>query len=193
MKRSHLTLVALALALSVAGAAFGARTRSTAPAVSQAPIEQLDAFSVAEVLANSPPDVVVVTLDDAKHPLRGAVPEAMFAADDEAFVKAAPSRKVILAGSDPVRVDRLARRLVASGHRASILAGGTPAWDAAMDTDPAAPAANASSKVWQRYRTNVALRRSFGDAEAAPAAPIAAPKLPVAPAGGGGAKKREGC
>ena len=65
MKRSHLTLVALALALSVAGAAFGARTRSTAPAVSQAPIEQLDAFSVAEVLANSPPDVVVVTLDDA--------------------------------------------------------------------------------------------------------------------------------
>ncbi len=193
MKRTHMTLIGLALALSVAGAAFGQRDRGPKPAAPEGPIAALDAFAVAEVLAKAPPDVVVVTLDEAKHPLRGAVPQAVFGADDEAFVKAAPAaRRVILAGADPARMDRVARRLAATGHRVSVLAGGVGAWDAAMDADPGAPPATASSMAWQRYRTNVALRRSFGDAEAAPAAPIAAPIAPVGPAGGG-AKKREGC
>ncbi len=193
MKRKHMSLLALALALSVAGVAFGQRDRSVNPPVCEGAIDRLDVFAVAQVLAEAPPDVVVVTLDDAKHPLRGSVPLAVFGADDDAFVKAAPkARRVILAGSDLVRMDRLARKLTASGHRASVLAGGIGGWDAAMDADPNAPPATASSNVWQQYRTNVALRRSFGDAASAPAAPIAAPIAPVGPAGGG-SKKREGC
>ncbi len=194
MNRTRLTLVALALALSVAGAAFGQRTRAPAPPAAEIAIPAMDAFAVAGVLSESPPDIVVVTLDAPKHPLRGAVPASMFGADDEAFVKAAPTaRRIVLAGADPVRMDRLARRLVATGHRTSILAGGTDGWDRAMDADPAAPPDNASSKVWQQHRMNVALRRSFGDAAAA-AAPVTPVVAPIAPAGaGGGAKKREGC
>jgi hypothetical protein len=117
----------------------------------------------------------------------------VFGADDDALVKAAPrARRVILAGADLVRVDRVARRLVATGHRAAVLGGGVAAWDRAMDADPAAPVAGATGAAWQKHRTDVALRRSFGDAAAAPAAPVA---MPVAPAlaAPGGAKKREGC
>ena len=194
MNRTRMSLIAAALALSVAGAAFGQRSRAPAAPPADVAIQALDAFTVAEVLAESPPDVVVVALDAPKHPLRGAVPASLFGADDDAFVKAAPAaRRIVLAGADPVRMDRLARRLVATGRRASILAGGTEAWDRAMDADPASPPDGASSRTWQQHRTHVALRRSFGDAAAAaaPQAPVVAPILPAGPSGG--AKKREGC
>jgi hypothetical protein len=193
MNRNRLSLLALALSLSVAGAAFGQRSaRSSAPSPETA-IEALDPFAVAAVLAEGSPDVVVISLDAPRHPLRGALPAAVFGADDDALVKAAPrARRVILAGADLVRVDRVARRLVATGHRAAVLGGGVAAWDRAMEADPPAPVAGATGAAWQKHRTDVALRRSFGDAAAAPAAPVA---MPVAPAlaAPGGAKKREGC
>ena len=195
MNRTRLSLIAMALAFSVAGAAFGARQHAAAPPSVEAPIPTLDAFGVAQILAESPPDTVVVSLDTPKHPMRGAVPETMFAADDDAFVKSAPrARKLVLAGADPVRVDRLAHRLSQAGRHVTVLAGGTDGWDRAMESDPPAPAPNANAKVWQQHRTNVALRRSFGDAAAAaaPVNPVAAPVAPVS-GGGGGPKKREGC
>lgn len=195
MNRARMSLLALALAFSVAGAAFGARAKPVAPAPADVAIPTLDAFGVAQILAESPPDTVVVTLDSPKHPLRGAMPETVFGADDDAFVKAAPrARRIVLAGADPVRVDRLAHRLAQGGRRVMVLAGGTDGWDRAMDADPQAPPPGASDKALQQYRTNVALRRSFGDAAAA-AAPVNPVVAPVAPAsgGGGGPKKREGC
>lgn len=100
MNRTRLTLVALALALSVAGAAFGRRSRAPAPPAAEVAIPAMDAFAVAGVLSVA--DIVVVTLDAPKHPLRGAVPASMFGADDEAFVKAAPAaRRIVLAGAEP--------------------------------------------------------------------------------------------
>ncbi|MFO0586640.1 MAG: hypothetical protein U0441_03845 [Polyangiaceae bacterium] len=195
MNRTRMSLVALALAFSVAGAAFGARSKPAGPAPADAPIPTLDAFGVADVLSEAPTDTVVVTLDSPKHPLRGAMPETAFGADDDTFVKAAPrARRIILAGADPVRVDRVAHQLMHTGRRVTVLAGGTDGWDRAMDADPPSPPAGASDKVLQQYRTNVALRRSFGDAAAA-AAPVNPVVAPVAPAsgGGGGPKKREGC
>lgn len=195
MNRTRLSLIAMALAFSVAGAAFGARQHVAAPPTVEAPIPTLDAFGLAQILAESPPDTVVVSLDTTKHPMRGAVPETLFAADDDAFVKSAPrARKIVLAGADPVRVDRLAHRLSQGGRHVTVLAGGTDGWDRAMESDPPEPAANANARVWQQHRTNVALRRSFGDAAAAaaPVNPVIAPVAPVS-GGGGGPKKREGC
>lgn len=190
--RSRITLLALALGLSVAGAALGQRATGSRPAP-EVTIEAVDPFAVASVLAKGAPDVVVVTFDAPKHPLRGAVPAVAFGADDAAFIAAAPrARKVILAGKDAVRADRVARKLVASGRRAAVLAGGVEAWDRAMDVDPPAPAAGAGAEAWNKHRADVALRRSFGDAEAAPPPPVAVPVAPVM-APSGGAKKREGC
>ena len=99
----------------------------------------------------------------------------------------------MLAGGDPVRVDRIARKLSSSGRDVRVLAGGLGAWDTAMDADPKAPADGATVEVWAAYRSRLALRRSFGDAAAAPVSPFAAPIAPIAAPGGGGAKKREGC
>lgn len=193
MNRTRMSLVAFALALALAGAAFGQRSAKLAAPRPEPVIEAVDAFAVAEILAQAPPDVVVVALDDARHALRGAVPIASFGADDESFVKAAPkARRVVLAGADRVRMDRVARRLVASGRRAAVLAGGTEAWDRAMDSDPPAPDASAPAAAWSAHRARVALRRSFGDAAAAPAAPAAPPPAPL-PAAPSGPKKREGC
>ena len=196
MNRIRLSLAAAALALSIAGAVLGARSRAPADPPQDIAVSMLDAFAVAKVLAESPPDTVVVTLDSPKHPLRGAVPASIFGADDEAFLRSAPTaRGVVLAGADPVRVDRLARRLIASGRRVSVLAGGTDAWDRVMDEDPPAPPAGASSEVWAQHRTHVALRRSFGDAAAAAAvaAPVLVPVLPAQGGAVGAPKKREGC
>jgi rhodanese-related sulfurtransferase len=193
MNRNRLSLLALALSLSVAGAAFGQRSARTSGPSPEVAVAALDPFAVAAILAEAPTDVVVVALDAPAHPLRGALPASVFGTDDDAFVKAAPrARRVILAGADPVRVDRVARRLVATGHRAAVLAGGVAGWDRAMDADPPPPAAGAPAEAWQKHRTEVALRRSFGDAAAAPAAPVAVPLAPAL-AAPGGAKKREGC
>jgi rhodanese-related sulfurtransferase len=191
--RSRLTLLALAVALAGAGAFFGSRPAAPSIPASERPVEALDPFAVAATLAEAPPDAVVIALDTPRHPLRGAIPAAAFGGDDATLVAQAPkARRVILAGADPVRVDRVARKLRASGRRAAVLAGGTSAWDQAMDADPPAPAPTASAATWQKHRAAVALRRSFGDAEAAPAAPVAAPATPVM-AAPSGPKKREGC
>ena len=193
--RTRLTLVALALALGAAGAALGHRSAPAAAApATQVTVEAVDPFALAAILAEGPADTVVIAFDDAKHPLRGAMPAAAFGADDTALVAAAPkARRIILAGSDLVRMDRVARKLLTAGRRVSVLAGGNVAWDKLMDADPPAPAAGSSAQVWKTYRTRVALRRSFGDASAAPAAPVAAPVAPAMAAPGGGPKKREGC
>ena len=191
--RVRLVLVAAALALSTAGAALGSHHQAASAPVSERPVEQLDPFAVAEILAAGPPDTLVIALDAPKHPLRGAIPAAALGKDDEALVAQAPrARRLILAGADPVRVDRVVRRLLASGHRAAVLHGGVAAWDHAMDADPPAPPASAAAADWRRHRGTVALRRSFGDAAAAPAAPVAMP-APGPLAAPSGQKKREGC
>jgi rhodanese-related sulfurtransferase len=193
--QTRMTLIGVALALGVASAALGSRAASrSSSAVPAAAPTMLEPFAVAELLAEAPPDVVVVSLDAAKHPLRGAMPIASLAQSDEAFVDGAPkARRIVLAGADAVRVDRLARRLLAEGRDVRVLAGGVEAWDHAMDADPPAPPSGATSADWQTYRTRVALRRSFGEAPAAPAAPVAAPVAPAAAPAGGAPKKREGC
>ncbi|MFO0754944.1 MAG: hypothetical protein U0359_00515 [Byssovorax sp.] len=192
--RVRIGLLAAALTLSLTGMVFGRSTVGPAPAAYSGPVPAVDAFTVAERLAGVSPEVVVITLDPpVRHPLRGALPASSFGPDDEALVAGAPrSRELILAGVDPLRVDRAARRLLASGRRVAVLEGGVAAWDLAMDADPPAPAANAPAATWQTYRSHVALRRSFGDAAAAPAPTVAAP-APALAAPSGAAKKREGC
>jgi hypothetical protein len=192
--RTRLSLVVLALALSGAGAALGHRGAPPAKAPQLAAVATVDAFALAKILAESPPDTVVLALDGAKHPLRGALPSALLGADDAVVVERAPkARRIIVAAADPARAEKLARALGATGRRAAVLRGGIAAWDAAMDADPPAPAPTANEAAWKEHRSSVALRRSFGDASAAPATPVAAPVAPVAAPGGGGAKKREGC
>lgn len=196
MKRARTWLLVAALTLGVGGAALAQRPRHSA-APKDVTVASIDVFEVAALLAEAPPDTLVVVMDTPKHALRGAAPMGQFGADDAAFVERAPkARAIVLAGRDQVRMDKLARSLLAAGRRVTVLKGGLAAWDAAMDADPKAPPATAPSAVWARYRTEVALRRSFGDAESAPPAPVLVPPAPIAPAAGpaGGApKKREGC
>jgi hypothetical protein len=183
--------------------AFGSAALSKRPPRSKTPSANVEVawspnavepFALAELLAEAPPDVVVIALDEARHPLRGAVPLAALASSDEAFVASAPKRRVVLAAFDQVRADRLARRLLARGTDARVLLGGLDAWDRAMDEDPLAPSSSAPYATWQTYRSHVALRHAFGDASLAPAtAPIAAPVAPVAAPTSGAPKKREGC
>jgi ketosteroid isomerase-like protein len=190
----RLTLVTVALALGVASAALAGRVGSRlAPAGGV--YGEVDPFGVAALLAEGAPDAVVVVLDATplRHPMRGATAVSAFGPDDDAFVAGAPrARALVLAGGDPVRVDRVARRLRATGRDVRVLAGGLGAWDTAMDVDPKAPADGATADVWAAYRTRLALRRAFGDAAAAPA-PVAAPVAPAAAPAGGAPKKREGC
>lgn len=187
---------ALVLALGSAALAGRAPKSKTPPAnaeVSWSPVA-IEPFALAKLLAEAPPDVLVIGLDEARHPLRGAMPLAALAASDEALLAAPPrARRVILAGFDQVRADRLARRLLAKGVETRVLLGGLDAWDRTMDADPATPWPNANAATWQTYRTQVALRHAFGDASLAPAAPVAAPIAPVAAPAGGAPKKREGC
>ena len=193
-ERAHALLIALALSFGVAGAALAQRVMPRPAVTQEQAVEALDSFALAAILAKGSPDDVVIAMDTPKHPLRGATPISVYGADDAAFAERAPkARRVILAGADEVRMDRVARRLLATGRRAAVLRGGTAAWDAAMDADPKAPAAGSPAAVWARYRTDVALRRSFGDASAAPVAPVAAPIAPAILPQGGASKKREGC
>jgi len=188
------SLLVAAGIVAVAGAALGARARSndTVLMASAAP-STIEPFALAQVLSQAPPDIVVISLDDARHPLIGAVPSSMYGESDDAFVASAPkARRIVLAGKDQVRVDRVARRLQAAGRSVAVLAGGIDAWDKAMDADPAAPADTAGAEAWEAYRVNVALRRYFGDASAAPP-PAAAPRPAAAPAAPAAPKKREGC
>jgi hypothetical protein len=199
---SRLALAGSALVLAFASMAFARRDGSsakTAPATtttvaSRAPVT-IEAFALAQLLAEAPPDTVVIALDEPRHPLRFAVPIALLIGPggDEAFAaSASKSRRIVLAGFDQVRVDRLARRLLAGDRDARVLEGGLDAWDKAMDADPAPPPANAGGEAWQTYRTRVALRHAFGDASLAPAAAVVVPVAPLtAPLGA--PKKREGC
>lgn len=196
MNPAHLKrgLVGAAVALALAGAAFGRGPARPVTAAMSARAPSLVApFALARVLAASPPDVVVIDLDDAQHPLRGAVPASAYGRDDAALVAHAPTAgRIILAARDPVRADRVARRLLAAGHSVQVLAGGLDAWDAAMRADPPPPADNASADARARYAFDVALRHAFGDPGAAPVAPVrAVAPPPSAPSAGSG--RREGC
>ncbi len=191
--RTRLTLIAAALSLGVAGTILGSRAAS-APTPPEPVLTSVEPFTVAALLAGPSPEVVVITLDaSARHPLRGAMPASAFGEDDNAFVERAPrARRVILAGADLVRVDRVARRLIATKRDVAVLKGGIDAWDRAMDADPPPPSASAPASAWPAHRVEVALRRSFGDALAAPQTPVVAPIAPAL-AAPGGPKKREGC
>lgn len=193
-KRPKTLLLAGAVALALAGAAFG-RPRTTAPtSPSSAPPPTVEAFEVARLLSKAPPDTLVVTLGDGRHPLFGATPISLFGASEDEQVEHAPkARRIVLVGGDAVATDHLARRMIAGGSDVSVLAGGREAWDRAMDADPKAPPPTANADARARYLEAVALRRYFGDKASAPksvvVAPVAAPQLAPAPR----AKKREGC
>lgn len=189
------TLLAVAVLLALAGAAFGrGGVHHAAPARSPRAPAAIEAFALARVLTAAPPDVVVIGLDDATKPLRGALPAAMYGRDDDALIAHAPEGgRIILAARDTVRADRIARRMMANGRSVTVLSGGIDAWDRAMSVDPPAPAANADAATRARYAYDVALRHAFGDPSAAPAAPVRAVAPPAASGGGGGAARREGC
>lgn len=186
------SFIVSAMIVAVAGAALAARARTDPAPASTLPPATLEPFAVAQLLSQAPTDVVVVSLDEARHSMAGATPVELYGAGDEAFIAAAPkARRIVIAAKDSVRADRIARRLMATGRSVSVLAGGIDSWDKAMDADPPAPPESAGADVWDTYRTNVALRRYFGDASAAP--PAAAPRPVALPPAGGAPKKREGC
>lgn len=190
----HSMLAVTALGVAFAAAGLG-RNRPATPAVAvtaaPAPVGTLGPFALAKLLAESPPDVVVIALDAPRHPLRFADPVALYGATDDAVVAGAPSaRRIVLVGFDVVRVDRLARRMAALGRRVDVLAGGLESWDKTMDADPTPPTGS-DAQAWQLHRENLALRRAFGDAPPTPVTPVAAPVAPVGQPGV--AKKREGC
>lgn len=187
-------LLGAAMVLALAGAAFGRGPTHTAPTPlsPRAPVT-LAPFALARILAASPPDVLVIALDESRRPLRGAMPASAFGRDDAALVANAPQHgRIVLAARDLVRVDRVARRLMATGRSVQVLEGGVDAWDRAMSVDPPAPAAAASADVRARYAFDLALRRAFGDPNVAPAAPVRAVAPPPATAGGA-RSRREGC
>lgn len=189
-------LLIVAVVLALAGAAFGRGTahHAAAPTRTHAPAT-LTPFALARVLAEAPPDVVVIGLDNAEHALRGAQPAAIFGRDDAALIANAPQRgRIVLAARDVVRADRVARRLIAAGRSVSVIDGGIEAWDRAMRADPPAPPPAASAATRANYAYDLALRHAFGDPNAAPASaprPVAPP--PAAVGGGGGGGRREGC
>lgn len=191
----HTSLAIAALGVAVASAVIVRGTshnETTASVVESAPT--IDAFALARLLANAPADEIVIALDEPRHALRFAQPAAMFGATDDALVEGAPrTRRIVLVGFDLVRVDRVARRLRASGRDVRVLAGGLESWDQTMDQDPPAPSPGDNASRWQTYKDQVALRHAFGDAQLAPATPVAAPIAPAAAPAGGAPKKREGC
>lgn len=197
MKRPSLksALLGGALLLALAGAAFGREPVRAAPTpMSPRAPAAVAPFALARVLAAAPPDVVVIALDEARRPLRGAVPASAYGRDDAALIANAPAAtRIVLAARDTVRAERIARRLMAAGRSVQVLEGGVDAWERAMSADPPAPPANASAAARARYAYDVALRRAFGDPSAAPAAPVRAVAPPPAAASGGGSGRREGC
>ncbi len=189
-------LLAAAGLLAVTGAVFGHNTptHATSP-VSRYTPPYVTPLELARTLSVAAPEQLVVTFDEARHPMRGAVPAAMYGATDDEFIASAPAAvQLVLVCNDPVRLDRVARRLMALGRSVRVLRGGVPAWEAALAVDPPAPLATAGAERWTKYRADVALRHAYGDASATPAAgPIAAPARPAAAPAAGGAGKREGC
>jgi hypothetical protein len=192
--RPKTLLLAGAVALALASAALGRPRASASEAASATPPATVEAFDVARLLSEAPPDTLVVTLGDGRHPLFGATPITLFGQTEDEQVEHAPkARRIVLVGGDAVATDRVARRMMAGGRDVSVLAGGRETWDRAMDADPKAPPPTANADARSRYLEEVALRRYFGDKASAPksvvVAPVAAPQLAPAPR----AKKREGC
>ena len=188
----HAMLAVTALGVALGAAAIARAPRTTPTPAAEVAVATLDPFALARLLSTSPPDVVVVALDEPRHALRFAHPASLYGATDDALVENAPHRRLVLVGLDVVRVDRLARRLRAAGRQVQVLAGGVDSWDKAMEQDPVAPAPGADAVTWQTYREHLALRRAFGDASNTPASPVVAP-VPVAAPAGAPPKKREGC
>jgi rhodanese-related sulfurtransferase len=196
--RVRAILVVVGLGLAVAGAALGSARVRRLDAVADANLSltELEPFEVARVLAVGGPETVVMLLDAPRHAMVGAAPAVVFGASDEALAQSAPrARRLVVVGADAVRVDRLARRLRATGRDVRVLRGGTEAWDRAMGADPAAPAASGGEAALRQHREQVALRRRFGEAKgsgtAAPPAGFGTVR-PI-PATGNAAKKRGGC
>lgn len=188
----HMYYAAAAISLAIAGAVLSQRTPAREAAPPSAAPDSIDARALGRVLGEGRADVVVLALDEPKHALRFAEPASLYGADDAAIVARAPrARRLVLAGHDVVRADRLARKLLAAGRDVTVVAGGLAAWDAWIEAEPAAPAADAGPGAWADYREHVAQRRVFGGAQAAPVAPVRA----AVPAAGARApaKKREGC
>lgn len=187
-------LLGAAMALALAGAAFGRGPARPPPAaLSPRAPTAVAPFALARILAAAPPDVVVIALDEARRPLRGATPAITYGRDDAALIANAPQRgRIVLAARDVVRAERIARRMMATGRSVQVLEGGVEAWDRAMSADPPPPAANASADARARHAYDLALRRAFGDPNVAPAAPVRAVAAPAAPVGGAPAR-REGC
>jgi len=187
------SFIAAAMIVAVAGAGLAARARTNPEPISNVAPAAVEPFAVAQLLSQGSTDVVVIAMGEAKHPLLGATPIELYGETDEAFLAAAPkARRIVLVAKDQVRADRVARKLMATGRSVAVLDGGIDNWDKSMDADPPAPAEKASADEWDAYRMNVALRRYFGDASAAPP-PAAAPRPMVLPGAGAAPKKREGC
>lgn len=189
-------LLAAAGLLATTGAVFGHNTptHATTPLSRYTP-PYVTPLQLARVLSVAAPEQLVVTFDEARHPMRGAVPSTMYGAtDDEVLANVPAGVQLVLVCNDPVRLDRIARRLMLLGRSVRVLRGGVPAWEAAMAGDPPAPRATAGAERWAEYRYEVALRHAYGDASATPtAAPIAAPTRPAIAPAAVGAGKREGC
>ncbi|MCK6550500.1 hypothetical protein L6R52_31980 [Myxococcota bacterium] len=188
-------LLAAGLGLGVLGLLLGSTKRTeSATAEPVAAPKTVTAFELARVLADGSPDVAVLVLGQPKTALDGAVPAGPDGATDDQIVTTAPRhRAIILAGADPVRTDRLARRLVLAGRVVSVLDGGLDAWDRTLAEDPPAPGEGATGAAWDDYRARVALRRRFGETSSTPAPVITAPLPTASQTGAAPKKKREGC
>lgn len=188
---THQIFALAALGVALGSSALARRGGGTVAKSEPAPAA-VDAETLASLLVQGSPEVVVLALDEPRHPLRFAQPASLYGANDEALLAGAPRhRRLILVGADVVRVDRLARKLRATGREVQVLAGGLDSWDQLIAESPAVPAADANAAAWHRYRHKLGLRRAFGEDAGREAAPVAAPK-PLAPAAPV-AKKREGC
>jgi rhodanese-related sulfurtransferase len=191
-----LWLLGGAALLGLTGAALGrdTPTHPTTPISRHAP-PYVTPLELAHLLAVAAPSTLVVTFDNAPHPMRGAAPATMWGSTDDEFIASVPAGvQLVLICNDTVRLDRVARRLMAMGRSVRVLRGGVPAWEAAMSADPPAPRATAGAARWAQYRYEVALRRAYGEASATPAtAPVAPPARPAAGPTAGGTGRREGC
>ena len=192
-RRLHQVLLAGALGAAAVGAALGWPAPEPARALSPEGPEALAPLLVARILSEGGPADLVLYEGTPSHALRGAWPLSSFGPSDDELARQAPrARRIVLAMTDPVRADRLARRLLATGRRVAVVRDGVAGWDRAMTQDPPTPAAGASASAWSAFRRDVALRRAFGEAGAAPP-PASAPPPAALTAPPAGARRREGC
>lgn len=192
--RRWLLAAAIGLALPAAVLGHDEPARATVPLSRHTP-PYVTPLELAHVLTVAAPEQMVVTFDQARHPMRGAMPASMFGATDDDIVASLPAGvQLVLVCTDEVRLDRVARRLMAAGRSVRVLRGGVPGWEAALARELPSPGSGAGAERWARYRYEVALRHAFGEASAAPTAtPLPLPARPAAAPAGGSAGRREGC